>query len=216
MNAHPTSQYKEELWAVGREIVLSAPQLYIDVDVEADGIAGYGSMLSVGAQSPTGESFYSEIKPIGNDYLVGHRQFCEEHGLQHDRLLFEAPEIEVVMVGFQNWLAELSKAHGKQPVFTAFNAAYDWAHVDLSFLRAGITENPFDIAPFDLKSLAMPLSGRWDFIKTKKSQLPPEIVPDGDFTHHALEDAQYQQKLHFGMAALLGKSSYTSANQTRK
>ena len=98
---------KEQLWAVGREKVLAASQLYIDVDVKADGIAGYGSMVSIGAQSPTGESFYSEIRPYSKKFL-------------------------------------------------------------------------------------------------KKSKLPPEILPDGDFTHHALEDAQYQQKIHFGLAALLG------------
>lgn len=201
---------KEELWTVGRDIVLGAPQLYVDVDVEADGIAGYGSMLSIGAQSPTGENYYSEIRPEGNNFLEGHRQFCEEHGLQYERLMDEAPESAVVMNELKNWLYDLTETYGKQPVFTAYNAAYDWAHVDLSFLRAGIIDNPFGIAPFDLKSLAMPLSGQWDFIKTKKSQLPPEIVPDGDFTHNALEDAQYQQKLHFGMAALLGAVKYSS------
>lgn len=200
----------EQLWAAGKGIVLHAPQLYIDVDVEADGIAGYGSMLSIGAQSPTGESYYSEIRPVGTDFLPGHRQFCEEHGLPHERLMEEAPEITVVMHGLKSWLADLTEVHGKQPVFTAFNAAFDWAHVDLSFVRAGIEDNPFSIAPFDLKSLALPLTGQWDFTKTKKSKLPPEIIPEGDFTHHALEDAQYQQKLHFGMAALLGRTSYTA------
>lgn len=200
--------HKEALWAAGREIVVAAPQHYIDIDVEADGIAGHGSMLSIGAQSPTGESFYTEIKPYSQDYLPGHRQFCEAHGLQHERLMDEAPELDVAIGGLQRWLHELGSIDGKAPVFTAYNAAFDWAHVDLAFIKAGVNDNPFGIAPFDLKSLALPLTGDWDFSKTKKSKLPPEIVPDGDFTHHALEDAQYQQKLHFGMAALLGARAY--------
>ncbi len=191
------------LYIRGREVVLAAPQNYVDVDIEADGIAGFGSMLSIGAQSPTGESFYSEIKPYSADFLPGHRAFCEEHGLEHERLLDEAPEVHEVMDAYQEWLVELQRKTGKQAVFTAFNAAFDWAHVDLAFVRSGIIENPHGIAPFDLKSLALPLAG-WDWKKTAKSKLPPEIIPNGDFTHHALEDAQYQQKIHFGAAALLG------------
>lgn len=204
---------KEEIWSIGKEIVLSAPQLYIDVDVEADGIAGHGSMLSIGAQSPTGESYYSEIKPYDSSFLPDHRQFCEDHGLGYDRLVREAPELAVVMRGFKTWLEQLIDDHGKSPVFTAYNAAFDWAHVELAFIKSGINDNPFGIAPLDIKSLALPLSEQWNFTETKKRNLPEIIIPDGDFTHHALEDAQYQQKLHFGMAALLGKITYTAAVQ---
>jgi ribonuclease T len=195
-------QTKEQLWAIGREKVLAAPQLYIDVDVEADGIAGYGSMVSIGAQSPTGESFYSEIRPYSKKYLDGHRYFCEQHGLEHERLMKEAPVVEVVMERYRSWLDNITQKTGKKAVFTAFNAAFDWAHVDFAFAKSHL-QNPHGIAPFDLKALAMPLVG-WDWNHTKKSKLPTEILPDGDFTHHALEDAQYQQKIHFGLAALLG------------
>lgn len=206
---------KQELWDAGQEIVLASPVLYIDVDVEADGIAGYGSMLSIGAQSPTGEHYYSEIKPRGTDYISSQRQFCEAHGLEYDRLLAEAPDLDLVMKGFKRWVGNVADKYKKQPVFTAFNAAFDWAHVDLSFVRSGITENPFGIAPFDLKSLAVVLSPEWDFSQTTKSKLPPEIVPDTEFTHHALEDARFQQKLHFGMAAILGSARYSAATKTR-
>ncbi len=201
---------REELFRRGQEIVLNAPQLYIDVDIEADGIAGHGSMLSIGAQSPTGTSFYSEIKPISDEFKSGNKQFCEEHGLERERLLREAPDFTEVITHFDTWLKELKEVTGKQPVFTAFNAAFDWAFVDLYFVKAGFERNPFGIAPFDLKSLSLPLTGEWDWDMTSKSKLPDIIIPEGDFTHHALEDAQYQQKLHFGMAALLGSQNYLS------
>ncbi|MDB5185464.1 MAG: hypothetical protein JWN38_1272 [Candidatus Saccharibacteria bacterium] len=205
---------RENILDLGKAVVLNAPQLFIDVDVEADGIAGHGSMLSIGAQSPTGESFYSEIKPYSEDFLPGNREFCENHGLQRERLLREAPELSVVMFGLHNWTTELRARHGKRAVLTAFNAGFDWAHVDLGFVKAGFIENnPFGVAPFDLKSLATQLNGNWDWSKTRKSQLPRAIVPDGDFTHHALEDAQYQQKIHFGMAGLLGQSAYLGIAQ---
>ncbi len=195
---------RARLYERGREIVLAAPQLYVDVDIEADGKAGHGSMLSIGAQSPTGESYYSEIRPISEDFVLGQREFCETHGLPRERLLQEAPNFEQVMREFAEWLSELMQKHGKPVVFTAFNAAFDFAFVDMYFAKAGM-DNPFGIAPFDLKSLALPLTGEWDWSKTSKNKLPPIIVPGGDFTHHALEDAQYQQKLHFGMAGLLDK-----------
>lgn len=207
---------RERLWDEGREIVLAAPALYIDVDVEADGIAGFGSMLSIGAQSPTGESFYSEIKPHSDVYLPGNKDFCEAHGLQRERLIREAPELAVVMGGFERWLKDLNDMYEKPLVLTAFNAGFDWAHVDLSFVLAGCDKNPFGIASFDLKSLALPLSTQWDFGKTSKSKLPSQIIPEGTFTHNALEDAQYQQKLHFGMAALLGRTGYMAAAESQR
>lgn len=197
-----------EVFEIGREIVLAAPQLYVDVDVEADGIAGHGSMLSIGAQSPTGESFYSEIRPISEDFKPGNREFCEQHGLQRERLLQEAPDFKDVMAEFHAWVNEVAEKTGKPPVFTAFNAAFDWSFVDLYFIKAGYEKNPFGIAPFDLKSLALPLTGEWNWSETSKNKLPDIIIPEGDFTHHALEDAQYQQMLHFGMAALLGANNY--------
>jgi DNA polymerase III epsilon subunit-like protein len=207
-DAQESTLDRTEIFNRGREIVLNAPQLYVDVDVEADGIAGHGSMLSIGAQSPTGESFYSEIKPAYEEFKQGNREFCEQHGLPRQRLLVEAPDYHEVMTKFQAWLNNLQEQTGKKPIFTAFNAAFDWGFVDLYFLKSGIEKNPFGIAPFDLKSLALPLTGNWDWSLTSKGKLPALIIPDGDFTHHALEDAQYQQKLHFGMAALLGSRQY--------
>ncbi len=207
---------RQVIWNAGREIVLAAPQLFIDVDVEADGIAGYGSMLAIGAQSPTGESFYSEIKPAFEEFIPGYREFCDEHGLTHERLLQEAPDPNVVMKGFSSWIENLKDKTGKFPVFTAFNAAFDWGFVDLYFMKANFRVNPFGNAPFDLKSLALTFTEGWDWSQTSKGKLPAIVVPDGDFTHHALKDAQYQQKLHFGMAGILGKGEYQAIMETKR
>jgi DNA polymerase III alpha subunit (gram-positive type) len=191
------------LFAKGRQIVLQAPQLYLDVDIETDGWAGHGSMLSLGAVAPEGQTFYSEIKPLFEEYVPRQREFCETHGLERTRLLQDAPAYDEVMSRFSDWVGELSLSSGKLPVFTAFNAGFDFGFVQLYYLKAGLP-NPFAAAPFDLKSLAMAVNPAWDWALTAKSQLPPQILPDGDFTHHALEDAIYQQKLHFGLAGLLG------------
>ena len=193
---------KEKLWNEGRQILLDAPQQFIDVDVEADGIAGYGSLLALGAVAVNGETFYSELKPLFETYLPGNREFCEAHGLEHERLLEEAPEPELVMNQFHDWVVELQEKYDKDTVFVGLNAGFDWALVDLYFALHGLS-NPFGIAGDDIKSLVMPLGGKWDWNDTKKSRIPESIKPDGEFTHHALEDAMYQQKIHFGAAALL-------------
>jgi hypothetical protein len=197
----------------GKQIVIAAPQLYIDVDIETDGWAGFGSMLSLGAVSPEGETFYSEIRPLDGEYVPAQREFCEKYGLERERLLLEAPHYSEVMTLLSEWVLGLNKASGKIPVFSAFNAGFDFGFVQLYYLRAGL-KNPFGSAPFDLKSLALILNPSWDWSLTAKSQLPPAILPEGDFTHHALEDAIYQQKLHFGMAGLLGKSDLSSSDKT--
>lgn len=206
-----TSFEKELLWEKGREILQNAPQLFIDIDIEADGVAGYGSILSIGATTAHGETFYSELKPVGELFIEGHRAFCAEHGLDHERLLAEAPDAEVVMHDFNVWVREMAVKYEKDPVFVGLNAGYDWPFIDLYFIRYGM-DNPFGIAGDDLKSLVMPLGGNWDWNDTKKSRMPEAIKPEGDFTHHALEDAQYQQKLHFGAVALFaakfGKESF--------
>lgn len=188
----------------GRQIVLAAPQLYIDVDIETDGWAGYGSMLSLGAVAPDGEEFYSEVQPLFEEFVPSQRQFCEEHGLERERLLREAPHFSLVMIRFHRWVRRLPGFYGRQPVLTAYNAGFDFGFVQQYFLKAKLA-NPFGSAPFDLKSLALALNPGWDWSRTSKSKLPPEILPPGDFTHHALEDAKYQQQLHFGMAGLLGE-----------
>lgn len=191
-----------DLIATGRQIVLAAPQLYIDVDIETDGWAGHGSMLSLGAVAPEGQTFYSEIKPLSEEHVPRQREFCETHGLQRARLLAEAPDYKLALARLADWVDALCINYGKPPVFTAFNAGFDFGFVQLYYLKAGL-RNPFGAAPFDLKSLAMVIDPGWDWSRTSKSQLPPQILPDGDFTHHALEDAIYQQQLHFGMAGML-------------
>lgn len=199
---------RETLWAKGQEIVTASPNIFIEVDVEADGIAGHGSMLSIGAQSITGASFYSEIKPVTSDFIPDQKQFCDEIGLERERLLREAPEANIVMVQFMDWLSGQKTETGKPAVFSAFNAGFDWAFFDLYRYKAGFDPSPFGIAPFDLKSVAITLNPNWDWRETRTSKLPKIILPDEPYIHHALSDAKYQQKIHFGLAGILGNQKY--------
>ena len=166
----------------------------------SDGIAGYGSLLSIGAVSPWGEEFYRELRPTASEWIEGNRVFCEKHGLVRDRLLLEGAEPALAIQELSDWEQELRDRHQKrgQSVIVAFNASYDFPLIDLEYKRAQI-DNPFGVAGYCVKSLAMQFAPTYDWQSTKKSRLPTELVPAGDFTHHALEDARYQQNLHFAM-----------------
>ncbi len=201
-HAHNTGEHLER---IGANHIQLAPQAFIDIDVESDGIAGYGSLLSIGAVSPWGDEFYAELRPVGDRYIPANRAFCEQHGLVRERLLDEGQRPEVAMAAFTDWTRVVVSRESKQcPVFTAYNASYDFPLVDTYYKQFEIA-NPYGHAAFCIKSLAMALRANavWDWKQTGKGKLPANVVPEGDFTHHALEDARYQQKIHFRLAGLL-------------
>lgn len=194
-----------ELVAAGRDIVLASPQEMIDLDVEANGVPGYGSLLSVGAVTAHGETFYQEIKPTSDRYLRANHDFCEAHNLEHERLMDEGEELSDVMHDLRDWTNDVTQVHQKRsPVLAAFNASFDFPWVDLGFKESGIMRNPYGVAGFCIKSMAMALQPTtYDWRQTSKGRLPAEIVPPGDFTHNALEDAIYQQQIHFALVGAL-------------
>lgn len=218
-------ELREFYMELGREILTNrANEQFIDFDVEGDGPAGFGSLLSIGAVAPTGETFYVELKPQTETFLPAPHQFCEDHGLSRERLEQEGVSIEEAGRQFKQWVDSLKARYKKPAVATAFNAGYDWAHIDLAFARASVTfpdsfptnpkynqphHNPFGVAPADTKSLALALpresqdSVNWNWRDTSKNRLPEVVSPDEEFTHNALEDALYQQKQHFAMVGLL-------------
>jgi hypothetical protein len=193
-----------ELERIGAHHIQRAPQAFIDVDVEADGIAGYGSLLSIGAISPWGDEFYAELQPTNEIFIDGNREFCENHGLARERLLEEGQPPAEALLAFTDWTHNIVARETKQaPVFTAYNASYDFPLIDAYYKQSGL-ENPYGHAAFCIKSLAMAIKGNleWDWKQTGKGSLPASLVPEGDFTHNALEDARYQQKIHFRLAGL--------------
>jgi hypothetical protein len=200
---------RELLWTEGRKIVQNAPQLYISVDVEADGIAGHGSLLEIGAQSPFGESFSSELRPWSKKFEPGQKRFCDEHGLERERLLREAPYYKKVMRDFRGWTESLAEKYDKPPVMVVANEWFDFSLIDYHFLKTynGVWPwNPFRLRALALGSLAQGLSRNWDWTENRMGRLPRLILPDRNLTHRALADAQDQQLIHFGLAALRSKN----------
>jgi hypothetical protein len=197
----------EQLVVRGQEIVQNSPQAFIDIDVEADGVPGYGSLLSLGAVSPWGETFYAELKPTSEKYVPTQRKFCDDLGLTRERLMDEGEDPQGALHNFADWAVGLSTNHDKKrPVLAALPASFDCAWVKGSMFEAGIIEDyPFGVSGFCIKSLAMALPNKhgWDWRNTSKGRLPKAVIPPDEFTHNALEDAKYQQKIHFALASLI-------------
>lgn len=227
MNTNPTlealstserSDAQLVLYELGKDVVTNARSEYFDIDVEADGKAGYGSMLALGGVSLSGSVFYREIRPDSNLFIPRQRAFCESIGLERDRLLDEGDDLHAVISDFNDWVND--ESGGNPAVLTALNASFDGPWVDLSELKTGRT-NPFGDASYCIKSLAMafgllhlpkeldPPEFPYEWKQTTKSRLPQLIVPERTFTHKADEDSVWQQELHFmevGLLSLVGSN----------
>lgn len=191
---------------IGRAMVQNSPELFIDIDVEADGIAGKGSLLSIGAIDPWGATFYREIKPMEeNGFVADYRDFIDPDGTLGVRLRREGGEVGEVISDFANWALRSQELHKKTGTIAlvGFNASYDFPLINLEYMRAGV-ESPFGFAGYCIKSLAMALGkDTYSWKQAGKSGVLKDFLPEGEFTHHALDDAKYQQFIHYGLVGEL-------------
>jgi hypothetical protein len=164
------------------------PELYVAVDVEADGpIPGPYSMLSLG-MAVAGHPelcFYTELRPISDDYV---EQALAVSGLDRDRLLREAPSAEEAMSAAAAWVNGLRKIG--RPVFLAAPAVWDGMFVHWYFIRF-TGRSPFGAtgSGVDLRSYWMGLTGS-EWVQTHKGKIKYALgLHDVPHTHHAGEDA---------------------------
>jgi DNA polymerase III epsilon subunit-like protein len=164
------------------------PELYIAVDVEADGpIPGPYSMISLG-MAVTGRAdltFYTELRPISEEFVP---QALAVSGLDRDRLLREAPSAEEAMRSAAHWVNGLRRIG--RPVFLAAPAVWDGMFVHWYFVRF-TGRSPFGStgSGVDLRSYWMGLTGS-EWVGTRKGAIKHALgLTDLPHTHHAGEDA---------------------------
>jgi hypothetical protein len=165
------------------------PELYIAVDVEADGpIPGPYSMISLG-MAVTGRDdltpFYTELRPISEQFVP---QALTVSGLDRDRLLREAPPAEEAMRAAARWVNDLRRSG--HPVFLAAPAVWDGMFLHWYFMRFTGT-SPFGAtgSGIDLRSYWMGLTG-CEWSGTRKDIIKRALGLAGlPHTHHAGEDA---------------------------
>ena len=94
-------------------------------DVESDGpIIGYHSMISFGAvvlKEGLKETFYSELKPIGDNYVKD--ALAVSGFTREDTLKFK--DAELVMKEFDNWLLKINPTNDRLN-FWSDNNGYDF------------------------------------------------------------------------------------------
>jgi hypothetical protein len=164
------------------------PELYVAVDVEADGpIPGPYSMISLG-MAVVGRpdlTFYTELRPISDEFVPA---ALAVSGLDRDRLLREAPPPRDAMGAAAKWINGLRKQG--RPVFLAGPAVFDGMFVHWYFMRF-LGKSPFSAsgAGIDLRSYWMGLNG-CEWAGTRKSSIIRRLGIEGlEHTHHAGEDA---------------------------
>ena len=164
------------------------PELYIAVDVEADGpIPGPYSMISLGmAVAGRPElTFYTELRPISDDFVPA---ALAVSGLDRDRLLRDAPTPEAAMSAAAKWVNGLRRVG--RPVFLAAPAVWDGMFVHWYFVRY-TGRSPFGAtgSGVDLRSFWMGLTGA-EWSGMRKGKIKHALGLTGvPHTHHAGEDA---------------------------
>jgi len=168
--------------------VADLPELYVAVDVEADGpIPGPYSMLSLGmAVAGRPElTFYTELRPISDDFVP---EALAVSGLDRERLLREAPTAEDAMAAAARWINDLRRIG--RPVFLAAPAVWDGMYVHWYFVRY-TGRSPFGAtgSGVDLRSYWMGLTGG-EWYGTRASDIKRILGVTGvPHTHHAGDDA---------------------------
>jgi DNA polymerase III epsilon subunit-like protein len=165
---------------------------YVCVDVETAGpIPGDYSMLSIGACTvfQPQRTFYIELKPINQNNIT---EAASIHNLSLERLMVDGMPPTEALTCFEDWLIN-EAVPNQQPLFVAFNAAFDWMFVNYYFHHF-LGHNPFGHAAIDIKATYMGMAGvSWSH--TSWRYLSPKYLTEAHLTHHALQDALDQAEL---------------------
>jgi ribonuclease T len=168
--------------------MLTGPEInaFVCVDVETAGpIPGDYSMLSIGACTilEPQRTFYIELKPINQNFT---QEAAMVHQLSLEHLMVEGVAPFEALTTFEEWLINKATPN-QQPLFVAFNAAFDWMFVNYYFYHF-LGHNPFGHAAIDIKALYMGMTGvQWS--QTSWRFINPRYLTEHKLTHHALQDA---------------------------
>lgn len=165
---------------------------YIVVDIEAAGPEPIQyPMLSLGAATilQPQETFYIELQP---DSMNFQPEALSISGLSMEDLSVSGVPPADALQQLAGWVQNVTP-EGHAPVFTAFNAPFDWMFVNTYFYRY-LGYNPFGHKALDIKALFMGLY-RVPFSATSHYYICEHFGETSNLTHHALEDAVQEAKL---------------------
>jgi ribonuclease T len=164
----------------------------ISVDVETAGPnPSQYSLLAIGACmvfAPE-RQFYVELKPVN---MASTPEALASCGLSLEKLAAKGVEPAEVMRSFEAWLKQFVPP-GSRPIFTGFNAPFDWMFINDYFHRF-LGHNPFGHAAIDIKSFYMGMA-RVPWAETTMRFIAPRYLNQEAITHHALRDALDQGEI---------------------
>jgi 3' exoribonuclease, RNase T-like len=177
------------------------PDVYISVDVEADGpVPALYSMLSLGAVAldlagnPLGEFSVNLQTLEGAGTHPTTMAWWKTQGTAWAACRENPQDPHHAMRDFAAWLKGLPG----QPVFVGYPASFDFMFVAW-YLHRFVGENPFGWAALDMKSYAMAKLGV-GFSESIKRKMPPAWFSTArQHRHIALEDAREQAELWVAM-----------------
>jgi len=167
-------------------------EFYIVIDIEASGpTPGKYAMLSLGAAtlSHPAQTFYREFQP---DSELVDEEALKISNLSMSALAKTGHPPKQALQEFSDWIS-LVTPPGKIPVFTAFNAPFDWMFVNTYFHRY-LGYNPFGHKALDIKALFMGVH-KVPFQDTSHHQICEHYGIHSRLTHHALDDAVQESQL---------------------
>ena len=165
---------------------------FISVDIETSGPNPREyALLSIGACTITEprKTFYVELKP---DMDGSVEEALAISNLSLEKLQKEGVPAKDAMQKFSQWLGDVI-SEKSQPVFTAFNAPFDWIFINDYFHRY-LGHNPFGHKALDIKALYMGLR-KTKWAETSYNKVNKKTGIEIMLTHHALEDAIQQAKI---------------------
>ena len=177
---------------------MTQPECFISVDLETAGpVPAQYSILSIGAclVADPHTTFYVELCP---ELTAATPEALHVTGLSMEHLVGTGTPAKEALTSFADWVTRVTPT-GQRPVFTAFNAPFDWMFIADAFARH-LGENPFGHSALDIKAFAMG-SGNTTWAATSMDHLAVRHLGGRQLTHNALADAQDQAELFRSLLA---------------
>ena len=182
------------------------PDIYISVDIEADGpIPGEFSMLAFGlavaatfdgkaftSHAPSEQTLYRELKPIAARFDPA---ALKAASLDRAVLARDGAEPEAAMRDAVDWVtAQAERAGGARPVLVGYPVVFDWMFLHWYFVRF-VGESPFGFSgALDIKTMYHQ-KARVIMDDAGRNDLPVELQASHPHTHNALDDAIEQAEI---------------------
>lgn len=197
-------------------------ELYISVDVEADGpypnpysmvslgaaVAGYrdvdGSIVRINLDDKEfNNTFYAEFKPLTDQWV---EESLAVSGISREQLELNGEDPATVMTEFASWVETQTLTYEcKTAVFCAFPLGFDWMWVYWYLMKFSATGSPFGHSRcLDIKTLYM-AKAKTTLTRSTKQNMPKILRSSKPHTHNALDDAIEQGDLMMNIMEWQGK-----------